>query len=140
MGKTRTKVGTRGTIISTVAVILAITILLLLFLVMPSSEAVKDKMASKDFGTVIEVNDSTPILGLLLPKGATKSLTFFKDVNAEISTVEVLYFESTKTLKDYYNSLDEPSEGKALYRRGNAVIFGTKEAVNMIRWQVWLFN
>lgn len=126
-------------IIPVVILIAVIAVILSLFLLMPNGETIKAKLSSNDYETGV-VNHDTPILGLLLPKGAIKSLTSVKSVNGKVNTLEVLYFESKKASNDFYDSLDKPKEGYAVGKRGKAVFFGSKEAVNIVRWKLWFFN
>ena len=93
-------------------------------------------MEKDDYITVADVSNSTPILGLLLPDGANRSMTFSQNVNLDFDTVTVIYFDDYKSLKAYKQTLD-PSEGNVALSRGKALFIGSKEITTSTRWMLW---
>ena len=124
--------------ITTPIIILAICFVVLFFYCVPNGDAVKNTMENDDFIALTDVTDSTPILGLLLPDGANRSLTFTKNVNLNFDTVIVIYFDDYKSLKSYKDNL-EPSDGDIALSRGKALFMGSEDATKSIRWKVWAF-
>lgn len=126
-------------IIPVLLIIIFIGVMCIMFCAYPNGDAIIEKMNDKDFETLSDISEDTIILDLFLPDGANRMITFIKTVNFSSETVTIYYFDDLKSLNAYYDGLDEPDEDEALYKRGKAVISGSKEAASDIRWIFWAF-
>ena len=131
----KTKKMTLNVIISLIIIITACFGIMLFFCV-PNGDALEQAMERNDYITLADVDESTPILGVLLPEGADRSITFTKNVNLDFKTVTVIYFNEYESLKLYRDSLN-PNEGEVVLTRGKALFIGTKAETTSARWIIW---
>jgi|GEM_PF-5997946 hypothetical protein len=130
------KVGFIGIALVVMIIIAGIAVM---FWAVPGGDAIKNTMEKQDFQTLYDVNKDTPLLGLMLPEGAYRSLTFIKSVNGNVETVTIYYFDNHAALRTFYKGLDEPNNDEVRYRRGGAVFTGSKDPVSSIRWRIWAY-
>lgn len=136
---TQTRTNMMKTTIIGIVLVIIIILIIVLFLAVPDGDALKNTMDDKNFETVFDINKDTLLLGLLLPDGATRSLTFMKNINGDIDNVVVIYFDTYKARNAYYNDLDESDDDEIAFRRGKAVIMGTKDATVALRFRLWAY-
>lgn len=122
--------------VSVVLVLVLICFLAVMVFSVPNGDALSKAMQKDDYVTLTDVNNSTPILGLLLPEGANRSILFTKGVNFDITAISVIYFDDYKSLKNYKANLDE-SQGNVALSRGKALFIGPKKATKSVRWMLW---
>lgn len=122
--------------ISSILSIIVVCFAIMLFFTVPNGDAITKAMRYDDYGVVSDVNSSTPALSLLLPKGANRSIVFTKNVNLDITIVTVFYFDDSKSLKAYKDSIDTDENYVAL-KRGKALFVGPTKQTKSLRWKLW---
>jgi len=127
---------TTFSIIIALLVIIVFGSVVMLFFSVPDGDAIEEAMAKDDYVTLSDINSSTPILNLLLPDGATRAITFTKNVNLDFKTVTIIYFDDYKSLNTYHDSLNL-DEGQVALSRGKALFVGEKEETTSARWIIW---
>lgn len=134
MSKKKIKKKSKFPLFLVLIVIIAVAGAYVMFFTFPSGDNIKKSMEKDDFVTLFDIDSQ-----IMLPEGATRSLTFTKTLNGELEMIIVVYFSDADSAKAYYAELDEPEEDEAAFLRGNTVIMGTKEATTDLRWKIWAF-
>lgn len=121
-----------------IVIVLAAATGYVMFFAMPEPENVIESMEKDDFVLTIDLDSDDTLESILLAEHMDRSLTFFRNINGDVDGVVVIYFDSREAAKLYVEDLEEPEEDEAVYIRANTVIFGDKDAVDSLRWKVWI--
>ncbi len=95
----------------------------------PSSDDLKKKFEDNKYGVVLLEAKDLQKYGISVAEDAEIDYAFM--ATKLTNTVFVIAFKEGNDASDYYNSIKDSKYGKVA-KKGNAVIFGDEESVNLI--------